>query len=188
MDYQFTTPSTTICKSGKVGLTKKLYTIIMLPMRYLCFDVGDKTIGVARSDSLGMTAHPLFTWRKPADGWDLPQIAQSLIESEWDDQDEEEKITLVVGLPLQMDGQEGRQAKKVRQFIARLQKYLSDRVELVWWDERLSTAAVNRVMLEADVSRQKRKEVADQLAAAYILQGYLANTQTKDSYLGPHPW
>jgi putative Holliday junction resolvase len=131
-------------------------------------DVGSKTIGVAMSDLTLFLASPLSTMRRTkfsADAGELGRIVGG------------ERIGgLVVGLPVNMDGSEGPRCQSVRQFVANLEA----RPEAVWrtlptllWDERLSTAAVTRTLIEADASRRKRAEVVDKMAAAYILQGVL---------------
>ncbi|MBX7148579.1 Holliday junction resolvase RuvX [bacterium] len=137
-------------------------------MRSLGLDIGDKTVGVAVSDGLGITAQALETIyiKSPQDSF------KRLLEiiSEYD-----VKI-LVPGLPLNMNGTEGPRVAKTKEFIRQLEVFLNKRntfVEIIYWDERLSSAAVERTLLEADMSREKRKKVIDKLAASYILQGYL---------------
>ena len=130
---------------------------------YLGCDVGTKTIGLAISDGLGMTASPLLTiarskWSKDA------QALKAVIE--------EYRITIcVVGLPVNMDGSEGERCQSVRAFGRNVTQATGLLVE--FWDERLSSAAVERTMLAADLSRAKRAQYVDKLAAAYILQGFL---------------
>lgn len=137
-------------------------------MQILGLDIGDKTVGVAKSDPLGWTAQPITTIRyaQPAEAWG--KIIQMVREYDI------EKI--VVGLPLNMNGTEGPQAEKVRKFAGGL-KEAADRDgkpgEIVFWDERLSTRAAERSLIEADVSRVKRRQVIDKMAAVFILQGYL---------------
>ncbi len=144
-------------------------------LRILGLDVGTKYIGVALSDEMGWTAQALTTIERKGIRPDLDAI-QILIE----DHGVEE---VVVGLPIQMDGQVGIQAKMVIDFSQKLHNIL--KIPVFHWDERLSTKAVMRTLLEADVSRKKRKKVIDKMAAAFILQGYIDRkarhkTETKE--------
>lgn len=137
-------------------------------MRKMGLDVGDKTVGVAISDPLDIAANPLETihYSNASVAW---KRLLEIIEKE-------EISQMIVGLPLNMNGSEGPQAQKVRQFMEGLEAYLKKRgkeVPCIFLDERLSTVAVERVLLDADVSREKRKKVIDKMAASYILQGYL---------------
>ncbi|MBM4319278.1 MAG: Holliday junction resolvase RuvX [Deltaproteobacteria bacterium] len=134
-------------------------------MRWLGLDLGSRTIGIAVSDELGWTAQPLLTWRRVAgrpeqDLEQLGRVARSYGVG-----------GILVGLPLEPSGEVGRQAREVLAFVERLRAALGLPVET--WDERLSTKAVERVLIEADLSRRRRRQVVDKLAAAYILQGYL---------------
>lgn len=132
-------------------------------MRALGLDVGTKTVGLALSDELGFTAQALTTVRRTNLKADVKEVLGYV---------QEYGVTqLVVGLPLNMNGTEGERAKASRDFAQALTK--NGAPPLLFWDERLSTVAATRVLLEADLSRQKRKQVIDQLAAAYILQGWL---------------
>jgi putative Holliday junction resolvase len=126
-------------------------------------DVGEKTLGIALSDELGFTAQPYQTLKRKGDDEDLRALRTLL--------DEREISTVVVGLPKNMDGSIGRQARRVAAFAEKIQTALDVRV--IHWDERLSTVAAERVLIQADVSRAKRKKHVDKLAAAVILQGYL---------------
>jgi putative Holliday junction resolvase len=126
-------------------------------------DVGTKTVGVAVSDALGLTGQAVVTVRRTnlkADLAELERLAR-----------EHEVTRVVVGLPLNMDGSEGPRALASREFGRRIEERLGLPVE--YWDERLTTVAAHRTLLEADLSRQKRKQVVDRLAAAFILQGWL---------------
>lgn len=126
-------------------------------------DVGTKTVGVAISDALGMTAQPVTTIRRTNQKADLQALRELAAQNE---------VThVVVGLPLNMDGSEGPRAEATRAFAALVEKQLGLTVEL--WDERLSTVSAQRVLLEADLSRERRKKVVDTVAAAIILQGWL---------------
>jgi putative Holliday junction resolvase len=132
-------------------------------VRLLGLDLGEKTIGVALSDRLLMVATPMETLKRgkfPADAARLDNIIS-----------EQGVGGLVVGLPLNMDGSVGPSAQSARAF-ARNWAARSE-IPLVLWDERLSTVAVTRTLLDADASRKRRSEVVDRMAAAYILQGAL---------------
>ena len=140
--------------------------------RKLGLDVGDKTIGIAVSDGLGITAQGVTTLMRENTKADITALIELIIE--WD------VNTLVVGLPKNMNNTEGPQAEKVRTFMKQVDKKLkySDRmagrdVAIEFWDERLSTKLVERTLIEADVSRKKRKKVIDKLAAVNILQGFM---------------
>jgi putative Holliday junction resolvase len=126
-------------------------------------DIGTHKIGVAVSDQLGITAQGFKTVKRKSMEEDLKEITTIIRQFEID--------KIVVGLPKNMDGTLGIQAEMVFQWI----KNLQDRIHLpvVIWDERLSTVEASKVLLEADLSRRKRKKVIDKLAAVLILQGYL---------------
>lgn len=132
-------------------------------MRILGLDVGTKYIGVALSDEMGWTAQALTTIERKGIRQDFDAI-KILVE----DHGVEE---VVVGLPIQMDGQLGIQAKKMIVFSQKLHSVL--KIPVFHWDERLSTKAAMRPLLEADMSRKKRKKVIDKMAASFILQGYI---------------
>ena len=131
--------------------------------RLLGLDVGVKTIGLALSDALLMTASPLHTIRRTKFGRDADALLGIVAERGVGG--------LVVGLPINMDGSEGPRCQSVRQFARDIAEPIP--LPLLLWDERLSTAAVTRTLLEADMSRRKRGQVVDKMAAAYILQGAL---------------
>lgn len=131
--------------------------------RLLGLDVGEKTVGLAISDSRFTVASPLKTLRRTKFTADAHTLFALM--------DEREVGGLVIGLPINMDGSEGQRAHAVRQFADNLMR-LRD-VPAGFWDERLSTAAVERAMLAADLSRAKRAKHIDAAAAAYILQGAL---------------
>lgn len=132
-------------------------------MRILGLDLGKKTIGVAVSDEAGLTAQPVTTVKRKSYRADIEEVTRLA--------GEYSASRIVVGLPRNMDGTLGESAAMVTDFIKKLEAATS--VPVVTWDERLSTAAVTKVLIEGDVSRGKRKKVVDKLAAAYILQGYL---------------
>lgn len=135
-------------------------------------DVGDATIGVAVSDLLYMTAQGRETIRRKSFKEDVDKLVDIIVEKE--------VIRIIVGLPKNMNGTIGPQGEKTLAFSQKLEKKLrySDRIknkdiEIILWDERLTTVAAERLLIDADVSRKKRKLVIDTVAAGYILQGYL---------------
>lgn len=132
-------------------------------MRTMGLDVGTKTVGVAVSDELGYTGQAVVTVRRTNLKADLEALARLIAEHE--------VTRVVVGLPLNMNGSEGPRAEASREFGRKVEERLKVPVE--YWDERLTTVAAQRTLLEADLSRQKRKQVVDRLAAALILQGWL---------------
>ena len=132
-------------------------------MRIMAWDVGSKRIGVALSDPLKITAQGLQTFQRTTLEEDVKGLWQLI--------DEHEVSQLVVGLPKNMDGTIGFKAEEVQQFIADLTA--ERKIEIIWIDERLTTVSAERVLLEADVSRAKRKKVIDKMAAVVILQSYL---------------
>jgi putative holliday junction resolvase len=132
-------------------------------MRTLGLDVGTKTIGVAVSDGLGLTAQALTTVRRTHLKADLAALVRLAREHE--------VSRIVVGLPLNMNGTEGPRAESSRKFAEAAGQALEVPVE--FWDERLSTVAAERTLLEADLTREKRRQVIDQMAAQFILQGWL---------------
>jgi putative pre-16S rRNA nuclease len=133
-------------------------------MRVAALDVGEARIGVAVSDELGITAQPVGVVRRVGGRRDLEALEQMLAPYA--------PGRLVVGLPLDMRGSEGPQAARVRAFAEKAAAHLG--LPLDFWDERFTTVAAERTLLEADVSRRRRREVVDKLAASLILQGYLA--------------
>ncbi len=133
------------------------------PARIMGLDVGSRTIGVAVSDELGITAQGLKTIRRKSSEEDLKELSQII--------NQFEIKKLVVGLPKNMDGSLGKQAELVFKWIKSVQQKLS--LPIVTWDERLSTVGASKILLEADVSRKKRKGVIDKVAAVLILQGYM---------------
>ncbi|NBD11489.1 MULTISPECIES: Holliday junction resolvase RuvX [Corallococcus] len=142
-------------------------------MRTFGLDYGTKTIGVAVSDGLGLTAQTVTTVRRASLKADLAELSRLV--------KEHEVTRFVLGLPLNMNGSEGPRAEATRKFAEVLESALGLPVEL--WDERLSTVAAQRTLLEADVRREKRREVIDQLAAQFILQGWLdAHRPADDGY------
>lgn len=124
-------------------------------------DIGEKRIGIAVSDSLGYTAQGVETYTRTGEG-DAAYIAAKMKELG--------ASMVVAGLPLNMNGSEGPAAQKVREFAGQLNAL---GVEVDFQDERLTTVSAERMLIEADVSRKKRRQVVDKLAAVYILRAYL---------------
>lgn len=131
--------------------------------RLMGLDVGEKTIGLALSDTRLIIASPMETLRRKKWSEDSKKLLK-LIE-------EQQVFGLVIGLPLNMDGSEGPRCQSIRQLAENILRVID--ISICFWDERLSTAAVTRTLLEADMSRKRRSEVVDKMAAAYILQGFL---------------
>ncbi len=132
-------------------------------MRVMGLDVGERRIGMALSDETGTIAQGKGVYLRRGHNEDVKYLARKA--REWGAE------RIVVGLPLNMDGTEGEQAKRVRQFAKSLEEAVGVTVEL--WDERLTTSEAERVLLEADFSRRKRKALRDELAAVLILQSWL---------------
>lgn len=138
---------------------------LMQGRRILALDYGTKRIGVALSDELGWTAQPLETFERRTLDRDIEHVA-SLVGSH-------EVGRVVLGFPLQLDGREGPAVQAMREFADRLERRLP--VPLVLWDERMTTKAAEDLLIAADVSRKKRKGAVDRVAAAILLQSYLAS-------------
>lgn len=126
-------------------------------------DLGEKTIGIAISDAGRIIATPCKTLRRTKFSHDARELL-ALAE-------ERQVGGIVIGLPLNMDGSEGPGCQSVRQFAANLGQQTA--LPIAFWDERLSTVAVTRTLLEADTSRARRRQVVDKMAAGFILQGAL---------------
>jgi putative holliday junction resolvase len=131
--------------------------------RLLGLDLGTKTIGLALSDVRRTIATPMETITRSRFTRDAERLAAIVAEHGVGG--------LVIGLPVNMDGTEGPRCQSVRQFAANVLERME--MEIAFWDERLSTAAVTRAMIEADLSRARRRQAVDKMAAAYILQGAL---------------
>ena len=132
--------------------------------RILALDVGDKTVGLAISDELQIivtTLNTIFRTSKLEDRDKLKEII-----------DQYGVKTLVVGLPKNMDGSLGAQAKKVKKYMDFMKKNLDD-IEVVYVDERLTTVSATRVLIDTNVRRENRKKYVDSIAANYILRTYL---------------
>lgn len=133
--------------------------------RLLGLDLGSKTIGVALSDVMRNIATPMETIKRTKFTLDAARLFTII---------EEQNVGgLILGFPLNMDGSEGPRCQSTRQFA----RNISEKIDLpiALWDERLSTVAVTRTLIEADTSRKRRKQVVDKMAAGYILQGALDN-------------
>lgn len=139
-------------------------------MRIMGLDVGTHTIGIAISDELGITAQGLKTLKRKSMEEDFKEMAAIIRQFEI------EKI--IVGLPKNMDGTLGKQAEKVLKWMEALKDKIQ--ISVATWDERLSTVGASKVLLEADLSRRKRKRVIDKVAAVLILQGYLDQSRSKN--------
>jgi putative Holliday junction resolvase len=131
--------------------------------KLLGLDLGTKTIGIAISDGMRYSATPLETIKRTKFTEDANRLLHLIAENKI--------VGLVLGLPLNMDGSEGPRVQSTRAFARNLAAKIS--IPIAFWDERLSTSAVTRTLIEADVRRDKRAEVVDKLAASYILQGAL---------------
>ena len=138
--------------------------------RILAFDVGDRRIGVAVSDALGITAQPVETYHRKGgaekDAAYLLALAKRYA-----------PCTLLFVLPRNMDGTYGEQAEKVKHFAQRLIDQWDGDYD--FYDERLTSMAARRVLLDADISREKRKQVIDKMAAVVILQGYMESRRNQ---------
>jgi putative Holliday junction resolvase len=131
--------------------------------KLLGLDLGTKTIGVAVSDGLRLTATPLETVARTKFTADAARLIELITANA--------AVAIVLGLPLNMDGSEGPRAQSTRAFARNLRQKTP--LPILFWDERLSSAAVERMLIAADTRRDRRSEVIDKLAAGYILQGFL---------------
>jgi len=138
-------------------------------MKILGLDVGDKTIGVAVSDEMGIIADGVTTIERVGIKKDTGKVLDYIKEYNCD--------TVVIGLPLKLDGTDSPQTEKVREFRQKLENKLKgsgmNHVNVEFYDERLTTVMAERVLIEADMRRNKRKEIIDRQAAIIILQSYL---------------
>ncbi|HXV63444.1 MAG TPA: Holliday junction resolvase RuvX [Vicinamibacteria bacterium] len=132
-------------------------------MRVMGIDLGERRIGVALSDEGGVIASPRETVERKGNRRDIPLLL--------DIARRENVGEILVGMPLSLDGSEGAQARKVARFVEALRAETD--LTVTTWDERLSTVSAERALLEADVSREKRRRAIDRVAAAIILQSYL---------------
>ncbi|MDE4584294.1 Holliday junction resolvase RuvX [Staphylococcus epidermidis] len=142
----------------------------MLKHKILGLDFGSKTVGIAISDLMGWTAQGLDTLRINEEQEDLgiDQLVKIIKDNQVG--------TVVIGLPKNMNNSIGFRGEASIKYKEKLQESVPS-IDIVMWDERLSTMAAERSLLEADVSRQKRKKVIDKMAAVFILQGYLDSIQ-----------
>lgn len=136
-------------------------------MRIMLLDVGSRTIGIACSDALLMTAQGIETIRRTSLEKDFNRLQELIAEYEVHE--------LVVGMPKNMNGTKGERAEKTEEFVEKMKEVID--LPVTYWDERLSTVMAERQLIAADVSRKKRKSVIDKMAAVVILQGYLDRLQ-----------
>lgn len=140
-------------------------------MRIMALDVGSRTIGIACSDALLMTAQGIETIRRTPLENDFNRLRELISEYEVHE--------LVVGMPKNMNGTKGDRAEKTEEFVEKMKAVID--LPVTFWDERLSTVMAERQLIAADVSRKKRKGVIDKMAAVVILQGYLDRLQFSKS-------
>ena len=136
-------------------------------MRIMSLDVGSRTIGIACSDALLMTAQGIETIRRTSLEKDFNRLQELIAEYEVHE--------LVVGMTKNMNGTKGERAEKTEEFVEKMKEVID--LPVTYWDERLSTVMAERQLIAADVSRKKRKSVIDKMAAVVILQGYLDRLQ-----------
>lgn len=140
--------------------------------RCMGLDIGNKTIGVAVSDMLKITAQGLTTIKRESLEKDFEALLKIIKDYNVD--------TVVSGMPKNMNGTIGPQGEIVKTFMEKFSKKIDlEKIKIEFWDERLTTVAAQRCLIEADVSRKKRKQVVDKLAAVLILQGYLDSKSFK---------
>ncbi len=140
-------------------------------MRIMALDVGSRTIGIACSDALLMTAQGIETIRRTSLENDFNRLRELIAEYEVHE--------LVVGMPKNMNGTKGDRAEKTEEFVEKMKTVID--LPITFWDERLSTVMAERQLIAADVSRKKRKGIIDKMAAVVILQGYLDRLQFSKS-------
>lgn len=134
--------------------------------RLICFDVGERRIGIAVSDMLGITAQPVETYHRTGNLEKDYEYLVSIIK-------EQEAVKLVVGLPKNMNNSLGFKAEEIQNFIEEFKSYLPEQFPIDWIDERLTTVQAENVLLEANVSCKKRKKFVDKIAAVFMLQTYM---------------
>ena len=140
-------------------------------MRIMALDVGSRTIGIACSDALLMTAQGIETIRRTSLENDFNRLRELISEYEVHE--------LVVGMTKNVNGTKGERAEKTEEFVEKMKAVID--LPVTFWDERLSTVMAERQLIAADVSRKKRKGVIDKMAAVVILQGYLDRLQFSKS-------
>jgi putative Holliday junction resolvase len=139
-------------------------------MKVLGLDIGEKRIGIAISDELGYTAQGMRVLNRSGLEDDLTVLRELIKETE--------ATEVVVGLPKNMDGSLGESAQKVLSFAKKVEESFS--IPVILWDERWTTAEATRLLVDADISRSKRRKVVDKLAAVLILQGYLDSLEHRE--------
>ena len=133
-------------------------------MRLMGLDIGDKTIGVSVSDELNWMAHGICTIKRKSIDFDINQLDRII---------KEKQISkIIIGLPKNMNNTIGSSGNRSIEFGEALKNRYPD-IEIVFWDERLTTVAAEKILIEADVSRKNRKKVIDKIAATFILQNYI---------------
>lgn len=132
-------------------------------MRILALDVGDVRVGIAYTDALELSVNPLESYKRKYVEEDYLHIAKLIADYKIE--------RVVVGLPLNMDGTEGDRVEKTREFVDNLKNYTN--TDFVWQDERLTTVAAERILIEQGMRREKRKNVIDKVAAMVILSSYI---------------
>ncbi|MGH7908553.1 MAG: Holliday junction resolvase RuvX [Thermodesulfobacteriota bacterium] len=132
-------------------------------MRILALDVGTKTIGVAVSDELGIAAHGVTTVKRTDLKRDIEALGKII--------DQYKPYEILVGVPYNYDGTVSKRGEEILKFAEKIRTTFSLPVE--YWDESFSTVDAEKILLEADLSRKKRKKVIDKMAAVFILEGYL---------------
>lgn len=133
--------------------------------KILALDVGNKRIGVAISDELGLFAHPLYTIHRKGIERDIQEIINIISNNNITD--------ILVGLPKNMDGTSGIQVKKTYAFVDKLKEHIDNNV--IFWDERLSTSTAREIMLTLNIKQKNRKNIIDTIAAVVILDDYLSS-------------
>ena len=139
-------------------------------MRVMALDVGEKTVGIALSDELGITVSPRETLRR--DGSELDRLAGIVTQDAVGE--------IVVGLPISLNGSLGPSAQKVLELVAQLRERFT--IPVVTWDERLTTAEAEKMLISAQTRRAKRRQVIDQIAATLILQSYLRSQSLRQPF------
>ena len=147
-----------------MGMTLPIYNPRTMPRRVIAVDLGTRRMGVAVTDGLGLTAQPYATLARVGGRRDLDAIAELVARLDAE--------RVVLGLPLDPEGNEGRAARSAHAFAERLRAVLAVPVDLI--DESFTTVEAEEVLLAADLSRARRKQVVDRVAAAVILQRWLA--------------
>ncbi len=149
-----------------IATAKEFVAALPATSRLLGLDVGEKTIGLALSDGGRRIATPFQTIERGKFNKDAEKLEQII--------KEHAVGGLVIGYPVNMDGSLGPRTQSTRSFVSNLGKIIA--LPMLLWDERMTTMAVERTMLDADLSRARRAELVDKLAASYMLQGYLDST------------